>query len=81
MFLYLILKNYNLSCKLVFLINFKIFLLGEWLKMSLRLLYKQDCCKMLNLNKCIKTKPKQRLICVHIILHICHTQHGTEQFW
>ena len=29
MFLYLILKNYNLSCKLVFLIKFKIFLVGE----------------------------------------------------
>ena len=29
MFLHLILKNYNLSCKLVFLIKFKILLVGE----------------------------------------------------
>ena len=41
-----ILENYNLLCKLVFLMKFKIFLVGEWLKMSLRLLYKQHCCRV-----------------------------------
>jgi len=45
---------------------------------------------MLNLNKHTKskTKPKRTVnckncscVCVRIIVHNCHTQHSTEQFW
>jgi len=34
-----------------------------------------------NIHRKTAPKPTLMLTCVRIIVHNCHTQHSTEQFW